>query len=214
MDYHAEITPFLHKLPQGVPDDFIALRARSNLICVPVPPWSTRANLDQTSGMLLWQPDDHDDIHNLPTITWFEPSLDDQSSYRMIPRNEPADSWKRLYHLEISTPFKEAQFRHAPTALTKTLKNNAHRIELADTPDRICAIDLYHDAFQRPMTCLSAVCSLRVDNNLVRLSHVQWCDTFDIYDDATWPVPRSEAENRVDYVSKLIVRPFIGSALS
>ena len=69
MDYHADVNSYLKKLPADVPDDLIAFRSRSFLMCVPVPPWSIPNDLSQTTGLLAWGPDEHSD---LGTFTWAE----------------------------------------------------------------------------------------------------------------------------------------------
>ena len=58
------------------------------------------------------------------------------------------------------------------------------------------------------MTCMSAVCLMRVENKLFSLSHVEWVNTFDIENEAVWPISRGEMERRVDYVSQMQIKPF------
>lgn len=137
-----------------------------------------------------------------------DPAIDSHATFQLIPRDEPIDSWRRLFLIKADT-FKDADFQFALTERSTTLKNNARRIRFVDQADRICAIDLYHDPFGRPMTCMSAVCLMRVEDTLFGLSHVQHVDRFDIKDEANWPIGRAEMERRVDYVSRMHIKPFI-----
>ena len=189
METLKNVSPFLAPLPDGLGEDMIAFKAPKLLLCIPLPPWSTADDLDETSGLIVfdqypapicWDPDE-----DLP--------IDGYNRFRILPRSEPIESYSSLYAVGCG------RFARAGSSGTD-------RIEVSSEGDRNCGINLFQDPF-RPRTAVQAFCEMPSQRGPVLLEHTQWFDAFDVEDKEKWPIPSEVMMQRLGRVRRVRATP-------
>ncbi len=188
METLTNVSPFLAPLPDEFEEGMIAFKAPKLLLCVPLPPWSTADDLDETSGLIV--------IDQPPAwISWEEDlGMDGYNRFRIQPRSEPIESCCSLYAIGCG-----------PSA--KAGSSGMHRIGVSNEGGRSCGINLFQDPFGRSRTTVQAFCALSSPQSPVLLEHTEWFDAFDFEDEEKWPIPREVMMQRVRRVRRVRAMP-------
>lgn len=184
-----DVTPYLTPRPESFPDDvdadLLSLSTPDLHLCIPLPPWSTAEDLDQTSGLI--DIGDHDDIH----VNWNEDwRIDGVTKFQITPRSQPLEERGKRYAV-----FCE----HEPQRWLRAGKSIARSERIR----RITGVQMLHDPYGHPRTAVLAFCEIRVSKFYISLSHEEWFDAFDPDDEGQWPLDRSQMDARMDRVARL-----------
>ena len=188
MDTLTNVSPFLALLPDDLGEDMIAFKAPKLLLCIPLPPWSTADDLDETSRLIVTDP-------TRSSLTWDPDMLiDGYNRFQILPRGEPIVGCRCLYAV-------------TPGLSASAISNGTHRIGCSHEGDRNCGISLFQDPFGRSLTIARAFCEVSSQQGPVLLEHTQYFDAFDVEDKEKWPIPSEVMMQRLERVRRLRVMP-------
>lgn len=175
----------LAPLPNSLPKDLIAFKAPKALLCIPLPPWSSPKNLDETSGVVEDSPPEWISLDE-------DLGIDAYNRFRIRPRNEPIESWQTVYSVGIG-PF--ARVGDLGVKVIQRVKDT----------DSTIGVQMFQDPFRPTIVTVNTYCEASTQFGPVLLEHTERCPNFDMNNEAEWLIPREELEQRLNRVQRLTV---------
>lgn len=185
MEELKKVSDFLAPLPRSLPKDLIALKAPTALLCIPLPPWSSLKNLDETSGVVEDSPPEWISLDE-------DLGIDAYNRFRIRPRNEPIESWQTVYSVGIG-PF--ARIGDLGVKVIQRAKDN----------DSNVGVQMSQDPFRPTTVTVNTYCEASTQFGNVLLEYTEQFPFFDMNDEAAWSIPRAELEKRLNRVQRLTI---------
>ncbi|WP_050930515.1 hypothetical protein [Aestuariivita boseongensis] len=201
------LTPHLADYKASLDGDMITWACPSPEITIrfPIPPWSTSADLDETSGIFP-PPSVHDNaIH----ITWIENPQQVRSRFAIFPRDNDPNDYHSKYEVEVIHPFARNAFDPGDKTDPFVTTQNSRLRTLLRSDDRTLRIELHPGSQDKPIPAprIYVICSIRRGDTtaILRLDHR--CGVFDADDASAWPVSEDTLSTWARHMNRLDFLP-------